>query len=133
MGERVRTSPVSVTMNYPKGKQKSAFCKQYGLNSIYTGKHWAQRNADKDYWYALVRHTLREHKIPPIMFDAPAEIAFSWDDRLDCTNHAYMGKMIEDALVGYILENDNRRFVKRIIHEFNDFGNFGFTVREFKP
>ena len=133
MGERVRTSPVSVTMNYPKGKQKSAFCKQYGLNSIYAGKHWAQRKADKDYWYALVRHTLREHKIPPIMFDAPAEIAFSWDDRLDCSNHAYMGKMIEDALVGYILENDNRRFVKRIIHEFNDCGNFGFTVQEFRP
>lgn len=133
MGERVRTSPVSVTMNYPKGKQKSAFCKQYGLNSIYAGKHWAQRKADKDYWYALVRHTLREHKIPPIMFDAPAEIAFSWDDRLDCTNHAYMGKMIEDAMRGYILKDDRRKYVKRISHEFHNGGYIDVEVREYKP
>lgn len=131
MGERKRTSPVSVTLEYPKGKQKAVFCKQYGLNSIYAGKHWAQRKADKDYWYALVRHTLREQSIPPVMFGNPVEILFHWDDGLDCDNHAYMQKLIIDTLTGYLIRDDDKRFVKKVSSEFHDAGHILVEIREY--
>ena len=124
-------STVKFRIDYPQGKRKAAFCRQYGLNSIYAGKHWSKRNQDKDYWYLLVRQAMRAHDVPPVMFDKPAEIVFFWDDGLDCSNHAYMAKMIEDAMVGYIIRDDNRRHVKRIIHDFHDGGYIGVEVRHY--
>lgn len=124
---------VRFKIEYPPGKKKAAFCKRYGLNAIYAGKHWSKRSEDSEYWHYLVKQTMREHGIPKRMFDKPVEINFWWDDGLDCSNHAYMGKMIEDAMRGYILKDDRRKYVKRISHAFHDCGYIGVEVRVYKP
>jgi hypothetical protein len=67
----------------------------------------------------------------PEIYDEPVEIIFSWDDTLDCSNHAYMSKMIEDVLIGTVIKGDSRKWVKRIIHEFNDRGVVEVEVRRF--
>lgn len=53
------------------------------------------------------------------MFKVPVKITFYWNDNLDCSNHAYMAKMIEDALKGWVIEDDNRKHVIGIHHEFH--------------
>lgn len=50
--------------------------------------------------------------------DHPVDIRFYWNDGLDIDNHAAIGKMIVDAMKGYILPDDNRKWVKRVSHEF---------------
>ncbi len=37
---------------------------------------------------------------------------------MDADNHAALGKMIVDAMKEYILPDDNRKWVKRVSHEF---------------
>jgi hypothetical protein len=95
------------------------FCREYGLNSIYAGKHWTKRKTDKDYWHILVKSALAKANSLQ-MFKQPIMITFYWNDGLDCSNHAYMAKMIEDCLKGYIIEDDSRRYVKEICHKFYD-------------
>jgi hypothetical protein len=98
---------------------KAKFCREYGLNSIYAGKHWTKRNADKDYWHWLVKEALA--KVSPLQaFIKPICITFYWNDGLDCSNHAYMAKMIEDCLKGYIITDDSRQYVQEIRHKFYD-------------
>lgn len=46
------------------------------------------------------------------------EVRFSWDDGLDIDNHAAIGKMIVDALKGYLLVDDNPNWFRRVSHEF---------------
>ncbi len=111
---------IRFTIPYPKKKQMAAFCREYGLNAIYSGKHWSRRKADKEYWRCLVSSELKRQRIARLIIDKPVEIIFRWNDGLDCSNHAYMGKMIEDVLVGYLIKDDSRKHVKKISHEFHD-------------
>lgn len=103
---------------------------EFSTNRYYSGKHFAQRNQDKDFWHLLVKGALSKAKIPRKTFDVPVEIRFSFDDRLDCSNHSVIEKMIEDGMKGWILEDDTRKFVQRIVTEFNDDGKI---VVEVKP
>lgn len=81
---------VEFTIDYPASKKgKSEFCRRYGLNAYYAGKHWAERKRDAD--------TL-------------------WDDGLDVDNHAAIGKAILDACKGRIIVDDDRRYVREIHH-----------------
>lgn len=124
---------IKFTIPYPKaGKEKAQFNKQFTLNAIYSGKHWRKRKEDKDYWNWLVLSELRRQNIPQTMAEKPVELVFSWDDGLDCSNHAYMAKMIEDTLVGYVLPDDNRKWVKKITHEFNSDGVIIVEVLEWE-
>ena len=56
------------------------------------------------------------------MLDRPVKVRFYWDDGLDCDNHAVLGKAFLDAMKGYILPDDNRKWVKMVSHEFWDGG-----------
>lgn len=93
---------------------------RYGLNAYYAGKHWSQRKADAQMWHLLVRSELRRQGIPKRELEGPAEIIFRWDDRLDIDNHAVMGKMIADALKGWLLHDDTRRYLKKVTHTFHN-------------
>ena len=95
------------------------FGKLYGLNAIYAGKHWSARQKDSVYWHTIVRKALKNAGIKKGAYKHPVSITFWWDDRLDCSNHAYASKMIEDALKGYLIVDDNKKWVKRITHEFH--------------
>lgn len=112
---------MTFTIQYPKTKAgMKQFSKRFGLNAIYAGKHWAARREDAEYWHSTVRAALMQQRVPQRMSDKPVTITFYWNDRLDCSNHAYIGKMIEDALKGWLIQDDDRRFVKKIVNEFYD-------------
>lgn len=121
---------MTFTIPYPPKKQRAAFFRRYGLNAYYTGKHWAQRKADAEEWHAVVRMELRRQRIPAKMIERPVAITFRWDDRLDIDNHAVMGKFIVDALKGVLFPDDDRRYVRRVTHEFYSGDVIQVEVRE---
>ena len=98
---------------YPKNKREWS---EYGLNKYYAGKHWAKRKEDAIYWHWLVR----SYAPATLVMRGEVQLTFRWNDKLDLSNHAVMAKMIEDSLKGYIIQDDNRRYVKRIVHEWHD-------------
>ena len=57
-------------------------------------------------------------KVPRKLLDHPVEICFYWNDGLDLDNHAALVKMIIDAMKGYIIHDDRRKWVKKVSHEF---------------
>lgn len=123
---------ISFCLPYPPPKQRAAFMRRYSLNAYYVGKHWGQRKADAQYWHLLVRVELRRQGVPQRALEAPAEITFYWDDRLDCDNHAVMGKLITDALKGWLLKDDTRRYVSRVTHTFHNQGCITVEIQEGK-
>jgi Endodeoxyribonuclease RusA. len=90
----------------------------YGMNAIYSGKHWTKRKKDAEYWHILTINALRQQGIKRNVLDYPVKVVLSWNDRLDIDNHSYMGKMIVDSLKGYIIKDDNRKYLKEITHRF---------------
>lgn len=122
---------IRFTIPYPPTKKgKSAFCKRFGLNAYYAGKHWSARKRDAEELHWMTRSAMRRAGIRQRMLQRPVEITFRWDDRLDIDNHAVLGKAIVDGMKGYILQDDNRRYVRRVCHEFWDGGEIQVEVRE---
>lgn len=91
----------------------------FGMNAIYAGKHWTKRKKDAEYWHMVTINALRKQGIRNNISDKAVKITFYWDDRMDIDNHAYMGKMIVDALKGYLIEDDDRKFYKEVTHKFH--------------
>lgn len=112
----------------PAGKKR--WNKEYGFNAYWAGKHWTRRKADADYWHQLVRHEMERQKVRRIPFENAVVITFYWNDKLDCSNHAAMGKMVEDAICGRIIKDDSRRYVRGIEHYFHDEPHVRVVVRE---
>ena len=108
------------TIPYPPKKEMAAWNQRFGLNAIYAGKHWAKRNADKEFWHTMVTLYLKQQKVAQKLFEKPVHITFRWNDNLDLSNHAYMGKLIEDAIKGYIIKDDKRKYVTGITNLFHD-------------
>ena len=52
--------------------------------------------------------------------EKPISVTFFWNTRMDIDNHAYMGKMIVDALKGYLIKDDSKKYVRSVKHEFYD-------------
>lgn len=122
---------IKFTIPYPPTKKgKSVFCKRFGLNAYYAGKHWSARKRDAEELHWMTRSAMRRAGIRQRMLQRPVEITFRWDDRLDIDNHAVLGKAIVDGMKGYILQDDNRRYVRRVCHEFWDGGEIQVEVRE---
>lgn len=114
----------------PTPAGKKAWNKRYGLNAYWAGKHWAQRKQDADYWHRLTLAEMNKQKVRRHPFGNPVVITFYWNDNLDCSNHAAIAKMIEDAMRGRVIENDNRRWVKGIEHYFHDEAFIRVSIRE---
>lgn len=120
-----------ICIEYPKTKAgKRQWGKEYGLNAIYAGKHWSRRKADSEYWHSLTHAALVRAGIPRNPAQKPVSIDFWWDDRLDLDNHAYMAKMIVDALKGWVIQDDNRRCVREIAHHWHDRGCILVEIRD---
>lgn len=112
---------MTFTIPYPRTKAgMSAFCKRFGLNAIYSGKHWSKRREDAEYWHLTIKAELMRQNVPCKPYDKPVSISFYWNDRLDIDNHAVLGKYILDSLKGYLIRDDDRRFVKEVRHKFYD-------------
>lgn len=110
---------IRFTIPYPATKAgMSAWNKRYSLNAYWSGKHYKSRNRDAKEIHDLTTICMRKAGICRKLMDYPVEVCFFWDDGLDADNHAALGKMIVDAMKGYILPDDNRKWVKGVHHEF---------------
>ena len=96
--------------NTPAGKKQ--WMKQFGANAYYAGKFWAQRKKDADYWHAMVRACMDRQGLRKRPFERPVVITMYFNDRLDCSNHSVMFKMIEDGMKGRLIHDDSRKWVK---------------------
>lgn len=114
----------------PSAAGMRQWAKWYGLNAYYAGKHWAQRQKDAEYWHRLTIAEMNMQKVRKPPFKNPVIITFYWNDNLDCSNHAVMAKMIEDAMKGRLINDDNRKWVKGIEHYFHDKDSIKVVVRE---
>ena len=121
----------SFVIPYPKTESgKKQWSKQYGLNAYYAGKHWAKRKEDAEFWHRLVLVEMSKQDVRRKPFENHVVITFYWNDRLDCSNHAVMAKMIEDAMRGRVIRDDSRRWVKGIQHYFHDKPYIGVVITE---
>lgn len=106
---------------YPKSPSgRKSWNKAYGFNKIYAGCHWSIRKQDAQYWHLLTASAMNSARCRRKPFEKPVMIRFFWNDRLDLSNHAYMAKLIEDAMKGRIITDDSRRWVQGIEHRFHD-------------
>lgn len=116
---------------YPEyASERRRWNKDYGLNAYYSGKHWSVRKKDAEYWHWLTVLNMNQQNVRRTPLKRPVIITFRWNDRLDCSNHAIIAKMIEDAMKGRVIEDDSRRFVKGVCHYFHDEDYIGIEVRE---
>lgn len=92
---------------------------KYSLNRIYSGVHWATRKKQADEMHRLVALSVKAQSIDKIV-ENPIELELYFNSRLDCSNHGYLTKMIEDALKGVIIKDDTKKYVKGIYQGFWD-------------
>ena len=69
-------------------------------------------------------------KKEPLQF--PVKLVFRFNDRLDCSNHAILVKIIEDAMKGWIIKDDSRRYVKSITTEFYNGDSIEISITKAK-
>lgn len=125
---------ISFEIKYPDGKkEKQAFCRRYGLNAYYSGKHWAARQDDAEALHALTEYSLKQAGIENHLFEHPVRVRFLWDDGLDVDNHAVLGKCIVDTLKGKLIKDDNRKWLKAVTHEVWDGGAIRVEIEEERP
>ena len=116
---------------YPKTKAgQKQWSKDYGMNAYYAGKHWSVRKRDADFWHMLVKSCLDGQEVRKVPFKRPVIISFWFNDRLDCSNHGVMIKMIEDGMKGRLIQDDSRKYVKGIECYFHDEDYIKVEVRE---
>lgn len=116
-------------IDYPPTKKgKTDWNKRFGLNAYYAGKHYQQRKRDAQELHTLTISAMKRARVRRQMVHGPVEVRFYWDDGLDCDNHAVIGKAVVDAMKGYILPDDNRRWVKKVSHAFWDGGKIRVEV-----
>lgn len=121
----------SFIIPYPRSDAgKKQWNREYGFNAYWAGKHWSRRKNDAEYWHRLVRAEMERQKVRKMPFTNAVVITFYWNDRLDCSNHAAMAKMIEDAMRGRILKDDSRRYVRGIEHYFHDADHVRVVITE---
>ncbi len=124
---------ISFTIPYPPTREgMTDWNRRYGLNAYWSGKHYKARNQDAREIHQLTQLCMRREGIRRNILDYPVEVQFYWDDRLDADNHAALGKMILDAMKGYILPDDNRRWVRKVSHEFWSGGAMRVDVMPFR-
>lgn len=106
---------IQFTIPYPPTKNgKSDFCQRFGLNAFYSGKkHWV-RSKDANDLHLLAWAAMRKAGIRKDPLTVPVEVRFYWNDCLDLDNHAVMGKAFLDAMKGYIVLDDNRKWVRKV-------------------
>lgn len=99
---------------------KKAWNKMYGMNAIYAGKHWSKRREDANFWHQMTVLAMRKAHCRKKPFEKPVVITYLWNDRMDLSNHAYMAKMIEDAMKGVLITDDTKKYVKGVEHYFHN-------------
>lgn len=116
---------------YPPTKAgKTQWSRDYGLNAYYSGKHWSKRKQDAEFWHMLVAYEMNAQKVRRKPFEKPVIISMYFNDGLDCSNHAAIFKMIEDAIKGRLIKDDSRKCVQGNEIYFHDKNYIRVIVRE---
>ena len=122
---------VSFIIHYPPtAAGMRQWAKHYSLNAYYSGKSWPLRRKDADYWHSLTHAEMARQKIRRKLFENPVKITMYFNDGLDCSNHAAIFKMIEDALKGRIIKDDSRKWVVGNEMYFHDQNYIRVVVKE---
>lgn len=122
---------MTFTIQYPLGKKgKSDFCRRFGLNAYYEGKHWGQRKKDAEELHAMTLAAMRRARLPQRLFECPVKVKFYWDDGLDVDDHAVIGKCVVDAMKGRVLHDDRRKWLRGVSHEMWNGGCIKVEVSE---
>lgn len=100
------------------------------MNAYYSGKHWSRRKQDAEFWHLLTISALNRQEVRTTPFENPVILTFFFNDKLDCSNHGVLIKMIEDGMKGRIIADDSRKFVKGIECYFHDEGYILVQIRE---
>ena len=85
-----------------------------GSNRFYAGTHWAVRKKLADYWHLVTLDSMSECKVHRVMFENYVRVTLTVNIRLDIDNHGFLAKLIIDGLKGYLIEDDNRKFVQEL-------------------
>lgn len=113
------TIVIRFTIPYPQTKKgKSDFCRRFGLNAYYAGKHPQVRRKDAQELHQLAILSMHRARVKQDIIQYPVEVRFYWNDGLDADNHSVMGKAFLDAMKGYIIKDDRRKWVRKVSHEF---------------
>ncbi len=116
---------------YPNTKRgKTDWNSRYSLNAYMGRKNHYARVKDVNEIHDLVFYCLKKDHVKKAIFNTPVEINFYWQDGLDIDNHSALGKMIVDALKGYIIKNDSPKYFKKVSHEFWDGNTIKVVVKE---
>lgn len=124
---------ISFTIQYPPTKAgKAAWNRRYGLNAYYAGKHYQQRKRDAQELHAITWAALKKARVKKQPLENPVKLTFLFDDRLDCSNHAVIAKCVEDAMKGWVIKDDSRKYVKSITVAFHEENCIRVIVEEIK-
>ena len=102
----------------PYPVNRSAYCRRFGLNAYWSGKHWTQRKDDAEDMHWTVRAAMSAAKIPHKLMDKPVRITFSHNTRMDIDNHAAIEKLIVDSLKGWVLYDDAKKYYLERVSRF---------------
>ena len=91
---------------------------KWGMNSIYSGKHWNERKTQAQEVHLLVRAAIRKQHRSVRMFREPVSVSIWYNSRLDIDNHSYLAKLIIDGMKGVLIEDDDRKHVKELYQGF---------------
>lgn len=122
--------PVTFEIPYPPGKGKREWNQRFGLNAYYAGKHYQQRRRDAEELHQITWLSMRKAKIRKETVNVPVKLTFLFDDGLDCSNHAVIVKAVEDAMKGWIIKDDSRKYVKSITVMFHQKNCIRVVVEE---
>lgn len=86
----------------------------YGMNAVYSGRHWSERKKQAQSVHMLVRTSIRKQLRNPQMFRVPVSVSIYYNSRLDIDNHGYLAKLIIDGMKGVLIEDDDRRYVREL-------------------
>lgn len=122
--------PIVFEIPYPPGKGKREWNQRFGLNAYYAGKHYQQRRRDAEELHQITWLSMRKAKIRKETVNVPVKLTFLFDDGLDCSNHAVIVKAVEDAMKGWIIKDDSRKYVKSITVMFHQKNCIRVVVEE---
>ena len=80
--------------------------------------HWGRRLKNVRKIHGEILNQLIANNVPKGEFENPVEINFCWNTLLDLDNHGYITKVIIDSLKGYLIHDDSKKYIKRILHEY---------------
>jgi len=104
---------------------------KYSLNKFYsTNIHWTKRKEIADYFHSLVQCTLYANKVPRFPFKGSVKVTIYYNSDLDIDGHGVISKLIVDAMKGYLINDDTRKYFVNLEQEFWEGNGIRVVIEE---